>query len=282
MSQLTLEIEAEDWLRLVKPGIAARLGRIRHVLFDFDGTLSLLRQGWEEVMVPLMVEAMCAGGPPEPGIEVEVRAFVDRSTGILTMRQMEWLVEAVRRHPLAGAPKSAPEYKKIYLERLEQRIKDRRQAVMDGLEAPETCMVPGAVDFVRGLAGRGVSLYLASGSDHADVVREAAVLGLGTYFEGGIYGALDGDESNAKERVIQSLLDSHALSGSQLLVVGDGPVEIREAVARQAIALGVASDEVARTGWNERKVDRLTAAGADVLVADFRQSDRLVEILVGA
>ena len=32
----------------------------RHVLFDFDGTLSLIREGWMDVMVPMMVEI--AGG----------------------------------------------------------------------------------------------------------------------------------------------------------------------------------------------------------------------------
>ena len=30
-------------------------GHIRHALFDFDGTLSLIRAGWQEVMVPQMV-----------------------------------------------------------------------------------------------------------------------------------------------------------------------------------------------------------------------------------
>jgi hypothetical protein len=29
---------------------------VGHVLFDFDGTLSLIRQGWPEVMVPMFVE----------------------------------------------------------------------------------------------------------------------------------------------------------------------------------------------------------------------------------
>ena len=30
--------------------------QITHVLFDFDGTLSLIRQGWPDVMVPMFVE----------------------------------------------------------------------------------------------------------------------------------------------------------------------------------------------------------------------------------
>ena len=30
----------------------------RCAVFDFDGTLSLIRQGWPNVMVPMMVEAL--------------------------------------------------------------------------------------------------------------------------------------------------------------------------------------------------------------------------------
>jgi len=275
-------MEDRGWLRLEKPGIQERLGQIRHVLFDFDGTLSLLRQGWEGVMIPLMVEMITRGAAPAPEIDAEVRDYVDRSTGILTIKQMEWLVEAVRRHGLAGEPETAAAYKRIYLGRLEERVKNRRQAVMAGLVKPEEWMLSGAADFVRALAERGARLYLASGSDHADVEREAGVLGLRAYFNGGIYGALDEDESHGKERVIQAILDDHRLGGDQLLVVGDGPVEIREAISRRAIALGVASDEIARSGWNAHKVERLVAAGADLLVADFSQSDRLVAALLGS
>src|SRR3974377_1355936 len=36
--------------------------KFRHVLFDFDGTLSLIREGWPEVMVPMMVEVLQATG----------------------------------------------------------------------------------------------------------------------------------------------------------------------------------------------------------------------------
>ena len=67
--------------------------------------------------------------------------------------------------------------------------------------------------------------------------------------------------------------------GDELLVVGDGPVEIRAARERRAIALGVASNEVARAGWNERKVARLSKAGADLLIPDFSQAEKLFSLL---
>ena len=37
----------------------------QHVLFDFDGTLSLIREGWPEIMVPMMVEILQKTGTEE-------------------------------------------------------------------------------------------------------------------------------------------------------------------------------------------------------------------------
>ena len=48
---------------------------ISHVLFDFDGTLSLIRQGWPDVMVPMFVEAL----PRLPGeTDDDLRRLVRR------------------------------------------------------------------------------------------------------------------------------------------------------------------------------------------------------------
>jgi phosphoglycolate phosphatase-like HAD superfamily hydrolase len=270
-----------DWLVVKDPSVLSRLGRTRHALFDFDGTISLLRQGWETVMGPVMVEAICGEHPATPEIEQLVADYVDRSTGILTILQMEWLAETVRRLGLAPRPLTAREYKAIYLERLMASVGRRIDEVARGQVAPDDRMMHGARAFIAGLHARGVRLYLASGTDHADVAREAAVLGMADFFEGRIYGALDhSQEAHSKERVIQRILDENRLHGDELLVTGDGPVEIREAHARQALALGVASDEVARSGWNTHKMERLTAAGADLLVADFRMHDQLLGMLI--
>jgi phosphoglycolate phosphatase-like HAD superfamily hydrolase len=141
--------------------------------------------------------------------------------------------------------------------------------------------VAGARSFLEALAARGLRLYVASGTDHSYMLNEARALGVEGYFSGGLYGAIDEDEAHRKERIIERILDEHDLHGDELLVVGDGPVEIREAVSRQALALGVASDEVARSGWNPAKVTRLTRAGAHFLVPDFSRSEALAAWLVG-
>lgn len=267
------------WLRILQPDAFSRMGRIRHVLFDFDGTISVLRQGWEEVMIPLMVEAICGSSPAQDEIEQEVREYVDRSSGVLTIRQMQWLSEAVNRHGLVKEARSAGEYKALYLQRLMVQVRERIDRLAQGESDPKDNLIAGAEAFLQGLVQRGARLYLASGTDHADVVREADALGMLPFFEGRVYGALDDKEDHAKERVIQQILDDNGLAGEELLVIGDGPVEIREGVQRRALTLGAATDEVARQGWNPQKVKRLANAGADLLVPDFSQSANLLMFL---
>lgn len=268
------------WVEVANP--AVRLGGIRHAVFDFDGTLSVIRRGWEQVMIPLMVEMICAGHPVPPGLEAEVADYVDRSTGILTIKQMMWLEEAVRRYGLAEKPLTARAYKQIYNERLLGPVR-RRLAQLDGsLTARDALAVAGARAFVQALRDRGVTLYLASGTDHVYVVEEAEALGITPFFEGRIYGAMDDTEAYSKERIIARILSDNGLEGAALLVVGDGPVEIRHAREHGAVALGVAVDEDRRQGLNPRKRERLLVAGADLIVTDFLHYGALAAALCGA
>lgn len=276
------------WLEIVNPSV--RLGRVRHALFDFDGTISVIRRGWERIMIPLMVEMICGEHTPTPEImrriEAEVAEYVDRSTGILTIKQMEWLEEAVRRYGLARAPhgykRTAREYKRTYNERLLRPVR-QRLSQMDGSQAArDTLMIAGARSFLQDLHDRGVTLYLASGTDHVYVLEEAAALGVVELFAKGvhIYGARDDTDAYTKARIIQRILDDHNLSGEELLVVGDGPVEIHRAKERGAMALGVAADEEERQGLDPRKRQRLLDAGADLIVTDFTHYQDLLRYLL--
>ena len=268
-----------SWIEVLNPDVESKLGHVKYALIDFDGTISVIRQGWESVMIPMMIEMICDGGPPTPEIEREVREYVDYSTGMLTIRQMEWLAEAVRRHGIAKRTLSPYEYKRIYNERLLDHIRDRMERLRRGELKPDDLMIMGARGFLEELYKRGVTMYLASGTDHQYVLEEASALKITEYFRGGIYGALDHTEAHTKEKIIQRILTENNLRGSELLVVGDGPVEIRNAKARDAIALGVASDEVRRFGLNPRKRRRLINAGADLIIPDFKRYKELVDYL---
>ena len=73
-------------------------GNIRHALFDFDGTVSLIREGWQGVMIPMMVEILMETPQHESkeALEALVRNYVGRLTGKQTIYQMIQLCEEIR------------------------------------------------------------------------------------------------------------------------------------------------------------------------------------------
>lgn len=255
-------------------------GQIRFSLFDFDGTVSLIREGWQGVMIPMMVEILQETPQHEPEQELTaiVAESVARLTGKQTIYQMIQLGDEVRQR--GGEPLPALQYKRLYLERLEERIRDRVTGLKAGQLAPEELMVRGVVPMLESLRGLGVTCYLASGTDEAYVLDEAAALGLSDYFAG-IYGAVDDYQNYSKRMVIERILLENGLHGPELVAFGDGYVEIEDAKAADGIAVGVASDEANRQGIDEWKRQRLIAAGADLIIADFSQHSRLVAYLFG-
>lgn len=269
-------------------------GHVRHALFDFDGTVSLIREGWQGVMIPMMVEVLLETPPftstglsasdeaqdrqhkSEEELRAVVTEFVGQLTGKQTIYQMIQLCEEVRQR--GGEPLDPLEYKWMYLDRLWERIEGRVAGLKSGDIEPEEMMVPGAVPMLEALRARGVSCYLASGTDQVYVLDEATALGLTPYFAN-IYGALDDYQNYSKKMVIERILSENHLSGSEFVTFGDGYVEIEDTKAVGGIAVGVASDEVNRQGINEWKRERLIQAGADLVIPDFREHERLIAYL---
>jgi phosphoglycolate phosphatase-like HAD superfamily hydrolase len=250
--------------------------RLRAALFDFDGTISTLRQGWEAVMEPLMLEMIAGATPVDDHLVREVREYIDQSTGILTIHQMRWLAESVRRHGRnTGASDDPWWYKAEYNRRLMAGVGKRRQSILQGDRQPADLMIPGSEAFLQALQAHGVALYVASGTDHPDVSAEVALLGLQRYFQL-VAGAPPHEANCSKEMVLRRLMQENRLQGPEVLVVGDGKVEIALGRDAGAITLGVASDEERRQGVNPGKRSRLILAGAEAIVGDFRELDALL------
>ncbi len=170
-------------------------------------------------------------------------------------------------------------YKAVYNEALMEVVGERIARLESGKRCVEDYVLKGAVEFLTALGERGITLALASGTDQGDVQREAEILGYADLFDGGIYGAT-GDVSHCSKRmVVERILAEHKAGGDSLLVAGDGPVEIARARKAGGFALGVASDEIERHGWNTAKRARLIRAGADYLVPDWSQHERLLDAL---
>lgn len=256
---------------------------VSHVLFDFDGTLSLIRQGWPEVMVPMFVEALPRlAGESDAAVEQMVLDDIMRLNGKQTIYQMIQLADRVRER--GGEPQEPLWYKHEYLRRLDLHIGARTAGLASGEVKPEALLVHGARAFLDHLKGRGLQLYLASGTDEFAVKREAELLGITGYFGPHIYGALDDYKNFSKKMVIDRILKDHGITGRQLLSFGDGYVELENTKQVGGLAVAVASDE-ANNGsgrvdpW---KRERLLGVGADVVVPDFRDAIALVDHILGS
>ena len=262
-------------------------GDLRHALFDHDGTISTLRQGWEPIMERMFIRSIL--GPlyttadeSEYGrVADRVREYIDRSTGIQTIAQMQALVEMVREFGYVPEDRILDRfgYKKTYLAALMTLVRQRLEKLQRGELDVGDFSVKGAVKFLHALSQRGITLYLASGTDHEDVVREARALGYANLFDGGIYGAKGDIGHDAKKQVVERILRENDLTGESLVCFGDGPVELREGKKRGGLAVGVASDEIRRWGKNPDKRTRLIRAGADLIIPDFSQPEPLLEFL---
>ncbi len=255
-------------------------GNIRHVVFDFDGTISLIRDGWQNVMVPMMVEFLQTETDTtetQEQLEAIVVEFVDRLTGKQTIYQMIQLGEEIEKR--GGTPKDPLAYKDEYNSRLLPIVEQRISGLAAGNLSAETLRVPMVLEFLQSLHELGVKCYLASGTDVEFVKNEAELLAVAAFFSGGIFGALREYKKFSKAMVIQKILTDFKLSGSELLIVGDGYVEIENAKAVGAIAVGVASVEDNVYNMNADKRERLIRAGADIIIPDFRDGHKLLSYL---
>ena len=252
-------------------------GVLRHVLFDFDGTLSLIREGWPEVMVPMMVEYLSDTNTDESEEQLSkiCSQFVMELTGKQTIYQMIRLAEEMRQR--GGSPLDPLEYKNEYHQRLMKQIASRREQLRSGETEPEQMVVPGSFELLRLLRDLSVPMYLASGTDEHYVREEVELLQLGEFFGPHVYGAQEDYKTFSKAQVIQNILSDNHVDGATLLGFGDGYVEIQNVRDVGGTAVAVASDESARSGRpDEWKRERLIAAGAHVVVPDYQDATQLI------
>ncbi len=240
---------------------------IRHVLFDFDGTLSLVRAGWADVMTDMFVAHLGESH------RASARDNIMRLNGKPTIHQMQWLADTIG----LGAADSRT-FLDEFLAHL-QRVIDTRLAA-----GPSRLLVHGTIPLLDALQERDLTLHLASGTDERAVRHEADLLGIAHYFGNRLHGAPADARPFSKRAVIDSILHDHGLTGDALLSFGDGHVEIEETKAVGGLAVAVASDEETPGSGliDESKRTRLLACGADVIIPDYRDAPALLTVLLPA
>ncbi len=278
-----MTVSSTEFIGLVEfsAGFAPR-PQISHVLFDFDGTLSLVRQGWPEVMVPMFVEMLPSlAGETEKARRQLCYDDIMRLNGKQTIYQMIQLSERINER--GGKAREPLWYKHEYLRRLDERIRHRLEGLRSGAVAPDDLLVHGSRPLLEMLQRRGLPMYLASGTDEIFVRKEADLLDITQYFGSQIYGALDDYKQFSKAMVIQRILRENRIDGAKLLSFGDGYVEIQNTKEAGGLAVAVASDE-AHNGsgrFDEWKRQRLMGVGADLVIPDFRDAQALLKCILG-
>ena len=256
--------------------------QISHVVFDFDGTLSLIREGWPEIMLAMFVEVLPPQADDDPA-QVSRMLFDDmmKLNGKQTIYQMMQFAERVRER--GGIPEEPLWYKHEYLRRLEGKIQDRIESLRTRRVAPEKYLLHGSIELLTLLASRGANLFLASGTDEIFVKREAELLGVTKFFGDRIYGAKDDYKSFSKKMVINRILRENSIRGENLLAFGDGYVEIQNTKEVGGLAIAVASDEANNGSGkiDEWKRNRLLAVGADIVIPDYRDAAPLLNRIFG-
>jgi len=263
-------------IEIINPKIIR--GKIKFAIFDFDGTISLIRSGWQEIMIPMMVDILMQTPGHESRTEIEniVLNYVTGTTGKQTIYQMIRLAEEVEKR--GGVPKDPLVYKNQYHDLLMNHINDRLEGLRCINYQSKDWVVPGALGMLDTMKELNITCFLASGTDEKYVVDEADLLGVSNYFNS-IYGAVDDYENFSKKLVIQKIIKGNKLTGSELVAFGDGYVEIEDTKSAGGIAVGVATNEAERQGIDEWKRERLISSGADIIMPDFRQYQTLLDYL---
>lgn len=263
------------------PGFRPR-PQITHVLFDFDGTLSLIREGWPEIMLGMFVEMLPPRSDDKPEA-VRQMLFDDmmKLNGKQTIYQMIQFAERVKER--GGSPQQPLWYKHDYLQRLERKIHERIEKLRAKEIPPGRYLLFGSGQLLEILKNRGLNLYLASGTDEVFVRREAELLNVTHFFGDRIYGAKDDYKSFSKKMVIERILRENAIPGDRLLAFGDGYVELQNTKEAGGLAVAVASDEANNGSGkiDEWKRNRLLGVGADIVIPDYRDADALMNSILG-
>lgn len=262
--------------------------QVRYAIFDHDGTISTLREGWEHIMAPMMIKAVLGDKYMEADealyrkVSTRIHDFIDRTTGIQTLAQMKFLIDLIMEYGCVPREKMLDEtgYKQIYNQELLKMVRERAKKYEQGELSLEDLTIKNAVPFLQKFHDAGIQLYLASGTDIEDVKNEAHTLGYDHLFGDRIFGSVGDISIEAKKVVLNRILNTIGESASgSVATFGDGPVEIRETRKRGGITIGIASNEMKRFGLDEHKRSRLIKAGADIIIPDFSQCQQLLSLL---
>ena len=267
------------------PGLARGVRacpRITHAVFDFDGTLSWLRHGWPELMAEVFRQHVPV--LPRETEDAFHELLLDDILSLNGKPSIHQMLRCVARlSERGGAPPRPEALLEEYQRRLDAAIAERTAEILNGKASPDEFVVYGARRFLEALRDRGVTLVILSGTIEHRVKEEAELLDLARYFGAHIYGGRGDAVQFSKRAVISRLLREERIAGDQLVALGDGPVEIAVAKDAGGKAIALATDEEVNGSGklHPQKEKLLRAAGADIIVPDYRDFGLLLKQITG-
>jgi phosphoglycolate phosphatase-like HAD superfamily hydrolase len=226
------------------------------------------------IMLDMMMETLGPLGGDRAAVRAQAEDYVARLAGKDTVHQMAAFADHVR--ALGGSPLAASRYKADFLELMEKGTSERLLAVEEGRAPADGLLVPGTRNFLSALRARGLVVYLASGTAHDEICRDAELLGIAEFFDG-IYGSAPGRFS---KRELLDWIVASGVAGDEILAFGDGRVEIEETKAVGGTAVGLATDEAECLTVDPKKRAWLIDAGADYIVPNYLD-EGLFDIVAG-
>jgi phosphoglycolate phosphatase len=263
-------------VEILRPEVSGR--KYRAAMFDFDGTLSLLREGWSRIMAELGRDLIRERNLPAPP-DAELLPFIEREVLLLSGKpsifQMQRLANDIEAR--GGTPPDTHELLTEFHRRLFAAVGHRKELVREGQPWTPT----GTHQFLRNLQARGVALYLASGTRIDHVKEEAALLMVDHFFGQRIYAPEPDSGQFQKADVVQRILAEQGITGAELLGIGDGYSETVEVKRAGGTVIGIASEEPPKMGIHRMKRDMLVELGADLVVPNYAMQKDLVTWLMG-
>ena len=261
------------------PGFMPR-PRATHVVFDFDGTLSWLRHGWTEV-AQSVIGARFPLREGETAADIRTHLFREmfRFNGRPTPLFTNEMAAQIRQR---GGQADANELLEAFLEPLNANAHERYAQLRNGTATPDDFIVHGGLALLELLTARGLHIIILSGNPHDQITAEAEMLGLTGFCNGHVYGHTDANNFT-KQAVLEKLMAEESFTGEEFIMFGDGAAEIEATCNLGGLPIAVCSDEhqngSGRIDENKRAV--LLEAGANVVIADYREPNTLLNLIIG-
>ncbi|MDD2868092.1 HAD-IA family hydrolase [Neomegalonema sp.] len=221
---------------------------LKLAIFDFDGTL--VDSG--AVIVSNMQEAFRRAGlePPAP-------AACLRVVGL----SLADAVAAIEPHPPAHLVETIVEH---YRARFQERRKTGEA---------DTGLFPGAFAVLERLKAQGATIAAATGNSRRGLESVLDVHGLRPLFSASQ--TADDAPSKPDPGMILNLLAETGFAAEEAVMIGDTVFDI-------AMAKAVAGCKAVGVAWGHHAEGELRAAGADAVIRDFSELDRVLEGLFAA